>query len=318
MIHSALSLVVDVDTELLEVVRVWRAADPDKERAAGVMRQTLDQLYDGLHTGRYRWDQLYKTEKTHCGTLVEINLRREFSDIISDGQVMDYRINDTEIDCKYSQLDGGWMIPPEALGHLLLVGTADDAKDRWSLGVVRATPENLRSSHNRDAKTQLNLFGRQRIVWLARHSPLPPNVLIHLPEEVIQRVFADRSGQARINELLRLVTNQRIGRNTIATVAQQDDYMKRVRTNGGARSALAREGFLIPGGDYEAHRQVAEELGAAVPQPGEIVSLRVVPADVSGTGATFLGEKWWRLAMENEKCPLPAPPLPDTRRRSRS
>jgi len=301
------------DQEQDRVIGAWRSADPLNARAADVFRATFDQLYDGQHTGRFRWDQLYKTEKTHFGTLVEINLRREFSDIIRDGSVMDYRIADIEIDCKYSQSDGGWMIPPEAFGHLLLVGNADDAAGTWSLGVVRAAKAYLRTSANRDGKTQLNPEGRQAIVWLARYEPLPPNVLIGLPQEALDRIFSLHSGQARTNELLRLVTNRRIGRNTIATVAQQDDYMKRVRSNGGARSALAPEGYLIPGGDYEAHRQVARDLGSAVPQAGEVVSIRVVPADPHDPHTVTMAGKLWRLARPGEKISIPAPALPDTR-----
>lgn len=98
------------DHELHKVVQEVRTLDPDGERTATVLRNTLDQLYDGQHTGRYRWDQLYKTEKTHCGTLVEINLQREFD--YADGTDMDYQIAGVDVDCKYSQSMGGWMIPP--------------------------------------------------------------------------------------------------------------------------------------------------------------------------------------------------------------
>ena len=52
------------------------------------MLGALDQLYDGQRTGRYRWDQLRKTEKTHCGTLVEINMQREF--LFEDGSKLDF------------------------------------------------------------------------------------------------------------------------------------------------------------------------------------------------------------------------------------
>lgn len=52
--------------------------DPDGARISKVLRRTYDMVLDGQHTGRYRWDQLYKTEKTHFGTLVEINLQHEF------------------------------------------------------------------------------------------------------------------------------------------------------------------------------------------------------------------------------------------------
>ena len=51
-------------------------------KVAKVLRRTYDMLLDGQHTGRYRWDQLLKTEKTHFGTLVEINLQRAFGFLV--------------------------------------------------------------------------------------------------------------------------------------------------------------------------------------------------------------------------------------------
>jgi len=304
----------EADIYLMRTVARWELADPDLSRSAYVVRQTFDQLYDGQHTGRYRWDQLFKTEKTHFGTLLEINLRREFDDIIEDGVLLDYRIAGHDIDCKYSQTDGGWMVPPEAFGRLLLVVTADDAAGTWSLGMVRASEEHLRPGRNRDGKTGLNAAGRAAIVWIARHAELPPNVLQRLSPDVVAQIFSQRSGQARVNELLRLVTNQRIGRNTIATVAQQDDFMKRVRYNGGARSALAPEGYIIPGGDYEEHRRVAERLGAEVPQPGEVVSLRVDVAYEMDNVAIELDGRLWKLADDGDAPTQRAPMLPQTHR----
>src|SRR2546430_14927054 len=101
------------------VVAEVRRLDADGTRSAAVLRETFDQLYDGQRTGRYRWDQLYKTEKTHCGTLVEINLQREFK--FSDGRTLDYSIGGVDVDCKYSQRIDGWMIPSEARGHICLL-----------------------------------------------------------------------------------------------------------------------------------------------------------------------------------------------------
>lgn len=302
------------DHALDRVLQAWQKADPSGGRVAEVFRSTFDQLYDGLHTGRFRWDQLYKTEKTHFGTLLEINLRREFTDIIQDGRVLDYQIDGEEIDCKYSQADGGWMIPPEARSRLLLVAHANDAEGWWSAGIVRAKPTNLRTSTNRDQKTQLSRPGRADIQWIARRAPLAPNVLLSLSQADVDRIMSPRTGQQRVNQLCRVVTNRRIGRNTIATVAQQDDYMKRVRTNGGARSLLAPEGYIIPGGDYESHRSVARALGAIVPRPGEIVSLRVFPADAVGPSTVLLDDQLWRLAEPDESPTAPAPALPGTRR----
>lgn len=294
----------------------WRFfnADPGGHRSSKVIRDTFDQLYDGQHTGRFRWQQLFKTEKTHFGTLLEINLRREFDDVIDDGVLLDYRVSGVDIDCKYSQSMGGWMLPPECFGHLLLVATANDEKGTWSLGVVRASEENRRPSQNRDGKTGLNSRGREQVAWLHRDARLLPNALLRLDDATLAAVLAPKSGQGRLNELLRRLTNTRIGRNTIATVAQQDDYMKRVRGNGGARTALGAEGYLIPGGDYEAHRRVAMGLGIEVPSPGEVVSIRVVPASPDEPWTIELDGRHWRVARDDEPSLEPAPLLPTTKK----
>lgn len=303
------------DPVVAEIAATLHAADPAGERFASVFRATFDQLYDGQHTGRYCWDQLYKTEKTHFGTLIEINLRREFGDILGDGDLLDYKINGYDVDCKFSQRSGGWMLPPEAIGHVILACTANDQAGTWSAGVVRARPEVCRLSVNRDGKTALTPAGVAEIAWLHYDAELPPNVLLRVDPAVVRRIFALPTGQQRVNELFRRITNRRIGRNTVATVAEQDDYMKRVRANGGARSTLQAEGIVITGGDYVAHRQIARELGAAVPQPGEFVSIRVVPATPGDPGPVCEIEgALWRCARPGEPVTAPAPTLPSARR----
>lgn len=149
------------DPKLDAVAEEVLGADPDGSRFAGAIRRSMDMLLDGQHTGRFRWDQLYKTEKAHLGTLVEINLQREFG--FADGASMDYSIAGADVDCKYSQRLGGWMVPLEALGHLLLVVWASDEESRWSAGLVHALPENLNSGGNRDAKKTLNAAGRSKV-----------------------------------------------------------------------------------------------------------------------------------------------------------
>ncbi len=305
---------MSADPLLDQVVDTLLAADPAGDRTARVLRFTFDQLYDGRHTGRYRWDQLFKTEKTHFGTIFEINYRREFDGVIADGQKLDYLISGHEVDCKYSQRQGGWMLPPESFGELLLVATADDARSRWSVGVVRAKPEYLRVGVNRDAKSGLNVAGRDAVYWLWKDAGLPPNVLLQLDEIDVAAIFAAGSGQKRLNELFRRAEGRIIGRNTIATVAQQDDFMKRVRTNGGARSILAKEGYLIPGGDYGAHRRVAQALGVQPPSPGEVVSIRVTEAAQGEPWAVELDGRSWRRTKEGERPSGPAPSLPSTNR----
>lgn len=293
------------DPGVAAVVAELRRLDPDGSRMAKVFRATFDQLYDGQHTGRYSVDQLFKTEKTHFGTLIEINLQRELK--LADGDLLDFKISGLEVDCKYSHT-GAWMLPIESFGQLILVTQADDQKSVWSAGVVRVTEENRRTSENRDKKTGLNAHGRSQITWLFKDAPMQPNALLQLPPEAVAEILAGRSGQARLNELFRQATNRRLSRNIIATVAQQDDYMKRVRDNGGSRSALRPEGYLILGGDYRIQRDIAAALGAVVPEPGELVSVQVVPAPPE-KGVGINGE-WWRIAAPDEQIDLPAPVLP--------
>lgn len=296
------------DHELQAVAAALRTLDPTGSRTARVLRDTLDQLYDGQRTRRYHWQQLFKTEKTHCGTLVEINLQREFK--FQDGIILDYQITGADVDCKYSQTCFAWMIPPEALGHLCLVVWAEDTSDpHWSMGLLRITPERLRTSGNRDAKTSLNQAGRSSITWLFDKAPLPPNVFLQIDREKVHRIMALKSGVKRVDELFRVAQGMRIGRAAVATAGEQVDYMKRVRYNGGARSHLRPEGIIILG-QYRNHADVARALHLPVPGPGESVSARVTPARASGPGVAEIDRQLWKLAGPNDP-PVTAPLLPE-------
>ncbi|MFF7371879.1 NaeI family type II restriction endonuclease [Streptomyces tricolor] len=285
----------EADPELTAVTRHLLAADPDGRRMAAAVRRSIDMLLDGQHTGRYRWDQLYKTEKAHLGTLIEINLQREFG--FADGRDMDYSIAGTDVDCKYSQTLGAWMIPPEALGHLLLVVWASDELSSWSVGLVRALPERLNNGGNRDAKKTLNAAGRQAVKWLFDRAPLQENMLLRLSEPDIDAIFSQKSGQRRVDELFLRAQGRRVSRTVVATVAMQEDYMKRVRYNGGSRSQLQPRGIVILG-HYSSHGRIAEALGLPVPGPGESVSARLAEARPEHGAAprVELGGREWVLA----------------------
>ena len=252
-------------------------------------------LLDGQHTGRYRWDQLYKTEKTHFGTLVEINLQREFG--FADGAAMDFAIRGIDVDCKYSQDRAEWMIPPEAVGHIILGLWASDDQGRWSLGLVRANDHLLTASRgNRDLKRRLSAAGKAAVTWLFPSSQLPENALLHISPADVQRIFScSKHGTKRVDMLFRLAQQRIISRTVVATVAQQEDYMKRVRGNGGSRSSLRPEGIVIIG-QYESHRRIAKALAVPVPGPGESVSVRLArrrqPSHVDLPFVTLDGSDW--------------------------
>jgi hypothetical protein len=303
------------DAELIAVARSLLGADPTGSRAAGVIRSTLDQLLDGRRDGRWNYNDLHKTEKTHMGTLVEINLHREFG--FADGDATDYRIAGIEVDCKFSQRLGGWEIGPEIVGHLCLVVWASDSASQWQAGLVRATPTVLRERGNRDGKRRLTPEGLASVVWLwGQANELAANLLLHLDAETREAImtatgrWGQASAQARLLELCRRVQGVILRRAVVETVGWgTDDPLKRMRSNGGARDYLRPEGILVLG-----HQQndplVAAALGLPVPSKGEFVTARVVVAEPDGSDrVTEIADQRWRVARTSEPV-VAAPAIP--------
>lgn len=297
------------DGELDEVAEWFLRQDPDGDRFASVLRDSLDQVLDGPRTMRFRYSDLRKTEKTHVGTIVEINLGKAFE--LEDGAEMDYRIAGHEVDCKYSMFKGGWELPLESLGHLVLLTWADDDASLWAAGLWRVDPRYLgHGAGNRDRKKKMLKAGQERIRWLWHDRVLPENLLLHLHPSVIERIFSQPNGQQRINELFRSVQGRVIRRDVVLTVAQQKDGPRRARMSREDKY-LGREGMIVLG-HYEWDVAVATALGLPVPQSGEWVSARVAPADPGGAAAFEADGIWWRLAEPDEWVPS-APRVPRSR-----
>ena len=108
-------------------------------------------------------------------------------------------------------------------------------------------------------------------------APLKSNVLLHLPTETVEQVFAQSSGLRRLEMLFRLCQDTVLSRNVIATVGHGlDDPLRRVRSgSSGARGRLADEGIIILGGQEASDLEVAAELGLPVPEKGEFISTRL-------------------------------------------
>lgn len=291
---------MEPDSISLDLAEAFRREDPEGKRAGRVFRETFDQAYHGQYTGRYRLDQLSKTEKAHIGSLVEINLRREFDGFISDGEWMDFKIAGYEVDCKYSMKSGGWMIPPEASGHHAMLCHADDTKSTWEIGFIHCVDEVLNTGKNRDLKRSVSMQGKSAIAWAFRDAPMPPNTLQQLTPLQVEEILAPGSGTQRLDNLFRTASGMLIPRGIIATVAQQKDYMKRVRGNGGSRTSLREEGYVILG-QYKNHQEIAQALGLPVPEKGENVSIRLYPAESDCTDpvVSIDGVKWRKARPED-------------------
>jgi hypothetical protein len=292
----------------LYLIRDWIASQNDQGPGfGGVIRETFDQIYDGQRTGRWDPSQLNKTEKTHIGTLVQINLQKEFE--IPDGAELDYNICGLEVDIKFSGTLYGWMIPQEMYAkygpQLALVVSADDYASRWAAGVVRTEPRYLTVGEgNQDKKRSLSNEGRDRVLWV-RHGTLVANSLLHMDEESRTHILETTSGQEAINRLFRSQQGILINRATVLTVAQQDDPLKRVRD---ARIHLKPEGIVIFG-HYDPHPSDAVRLGLPRPSLGRFVSVRLARWR-DGDAQPFIELKSgrWRIADAGDPV-TPAPSL---------
>lgn len=299
----------------------WFENEPDaRERFRWALRDSLDELLDGQRTGRWCYQHLTKTEKTYLGTAVEVNLTKEFG--IANGTHLDWSLAGSDIDCKFSKDLGGWEIPMEMYlcadhgnrqgkaNHPALLTWMDDDTSRWAAGLVTVTDERLKwktdrgtgervRAYNRDNKRRLADAAQLDIYWLwgGIQDDLPRNLILQLQDDVRARILQSRSGQQRVNQLFREVQNQMVGRQTVLTVAQQDDAPKRARD---ARLHLRSEGILVLG-HQESHPAVAHALGLPVPAKGEWIATRVTPVVHRDRRPSFiLNGQWWARARQTD------------------
>lgn len=319
-----------VPPELADLV-AWFENEPDaRERFRWALRDSLDELLDGQRTGRWAYQHLSKTEKTYLGTAVEINLTKEFE--FANGDDLDWRIADRDVDCKFSKDLGGWEIPMEMYrcadhegrqgkaDHPALLTWINDDTSTWAAGLIKITDERLRwrtdrntgdvgRAYNRDNKRRLADASASDVHWLwgGLQVDLPRNLLLHMDPVARDRIFSfPRSGQARVDQLFREVRDSIVGRQVVLTVAQQDDAPKRARD---ARLSLRDEGLLVLG-HQESHPQVAKALQLPVPVKGEWIATRVVPVEATDSRPFFsVAEQRWARAHPDEPV-VPAPKLP--------
>ncbi len=187
------------------------------------------------------------------------------------------------------------MIPPEAHGPPLPRRVGRRHNDPGGAWVCSHHPRPPQYRRNRDRKATLNQARpKQPITWLFHNAPLPPNVLLQLDTENVQSIMTTEVRREESRRTLPLRTG-RYRQRSWQRWHEQDDYMKRVRANGGARTAFRREG-IISLASTEPRRAVARALGVPVPGPGESVSARVAPARAPGPASLKSEGQLWKLA----------------------
>lgn len=188
------------EPDVHKVAEWFRKKDPTGAITAEVIRDSIDILLDGQRTGRWCYAHLSQTEKAHLGTVIEIELQKEFG--ISDDGPLDYAIEQIPVDCKFSAEFGKWQIPREmyrreedgkitGTDHVALLVWAEEGSRTWRAGLLRITGPLPGSGANGDRKRTLRQEARSEIYWIWPTPPLlPRNTLLELPEWERASIFA--------------------------------------------------------------------------------------------------------------------------------
>lgn len=215
-----------------------------EEKLRSFFRSAIDEVIDTARTGRYFLSDLEKTEKTYLGTKFEILLRDWLQ--VPRGVKLDLKIGGHEVDVK-STTGGksGWMIPLEAIGELCILLRVNEKASTCAVGLVRARQEYLRSGRNRDKKTSFSAEGTTNIWWMVQDFAYTPNFWTIVSPADRQEIMAVRGGSKRLALLFERYQGVPLSRVQIQAIAAQDDFMKRIRSNAGARDLLRPKGIAI-------------------------------------------------------------------------
>lgn len=232
-----------------------------EEKLTSFFRSAIDEVIDTARTGRYFLSDLEKTEKTYLGTKFEI-LLRDWLDV-PRGVVLDLLVGEREVDVKSTTSGGyGWMIPPEAIDQLCVLLRVNDQDSTCAVGLVRARPAYLRAGQNRDAKTSFSAAGRDHIWWLVQNFPYTPNFWTLIDCTTRAHIMQPKGGAERLARMFESCLETPVSRVLIASIAAQDDFMKRIRRNGGARDFLAPKGIAIL--YSETDKAIIQDLGLKI------------------------------------------------------
>jgi len=234
-----------------------------------LLRQAIDEVIDSSRSKRFTLDELEKTEKTYIGTKVEILLRNHLD--IEKGKILDLSIDGIEVDVK-NTIGTNWTIPNEALGHPCILIKANEKSSQCSFGIIVIREEILNKGRNRDQKTTISISGLANVHWLLRNAPYPKNFWAGLAPDVRRQIMTPRGATERLAMLFRLHQELPISRLLVQALAQQKDYMKRLRKNGGARDLLVREGIALLSG--KAHHRLIQKLGLPLCDQDDFISIK--------------------------------------------
>ncbi|QDP20017.1 NaeI family type II restriction endonuclease [Sphingomonas xanthus] len=233
-----------------EITRLAGGADQLAIDVPEMLRECIDYLINTPRTGRRDFEELEKVEKTFIATQVEIVVREYLK---LESGLLDTVILGHDVDIKFT-VGSNWTIPPETLNHPCLLIAADEVTGLCYMGLFVVRSQFMHGGDgNRDEKRGITAAGFKEIYWLLLAHPYPPNFWRKLDADVVERIFAGRSGNDRIVTLFREVQKRPVSRDVIHSVARQLDFMRRSRADKGkrglgSRERLKKEGILLLSG----------------------------------------------------------------------
>ena len=220
-----------------------------KEKLPSLVADAIEFVIDPVRTARTSIEELDNVEKTFVGLKVE-HFFRDFIDLPKG--IRDLRIEGFDLDIK-NTIGKTWMIPPETYRQeeaCLLIASATKGRT-CSLGLLVARDGNL-TKPNRDGKRGVSKLGRQSILWLIKEEPMPKSRWEGIEMVRFRELRKLRGGKKRAAAFFRENQERPVHRAIVqALLFDQNDYMKRLRENGGARDLLWVEGILLLSGAFD-------------------------------------------------------------------
>lgn len=265
--HPDFDVLSEIHTDIL-------ARIPDIVREFPLLvQEAFDFVLDPVRTGRNRLSQLDNVEKTFIGLKVEHFIRDRLE---APKGIRDLVLAGYNVDVKNTVgASWAWMIPPETYGleEPCLLAAFDEVRREAWLGLFVARQSYL-GRENRDRKRGILTGSYRNIMWLVRAAPLAPDPWEGLDMARFREIRKIPGGTDRaivfFRENLRRPTRRRVLQTLLFP---QVDYMKRLRSNGGARDILRDEGIALLSGGYG--RGVLERLG--FPRIGSDEFIAVAP-----------------------------------------
>lgn len=220
-----------------------------RARFPEMIRGALDFVLDPIRTGRTEFKQLDNVERTFIGLKVE-HFVRDLLDVPKG--LRDLEIDGMDVDIKNTTRDT-WMIPPETYRDEdpLVVIASEASTHRCWLGLMIARQSYL-SAPNRDQKRGVLAPAFANILWLIEGIPYPESRYSGLDMDRFRELRKIKGGTRRACQFFREFQRVPVHRTVImGLLFDQDDYMKRLRGNGGARDILRREGIAVLSGYYD-------------------------------------------------------------------